>query len=77
MLKMVVVYILCICCLGNALHLLEQMQIGAADEQLLGTLLELEQGAGTKLFTWLRTYDAIEYMGVSQKDAAKILSRRL
>lgn len=26
-----------------------------------------------KLFTWLRTYDAIECMGVSQKEAAKIL----
>jgi hypothetical protein len=25
------------------------------------------------LFTWLRTYDAVEYMGVSQKDAARIL----
>ena len=27
----------------------------------------------SKLFTWLRTYDAIEYMGVSQKEAAKVL----
>lgn len=26
-----------------------------------------------KLFTWLRTYDAIECMGTSQKEAAKIL----
>jgi hypothetical protein len=26
-----------------------------------------------KLFDWLRTYDAVEYMGVSQKEAAEVL----
>lgn len=27
----------------------------------------------SKLFTWLRTYDAVEYMGVSQKGVARVL----
>ncbi|KAB8054762.1 transcriptional regulator domain-containing protein [Janthinobacterium lividum] len=27
----------------------------------------------SKLFDWLRTYDAVEYMGISQKDVARVL----